>query len=195
MRGAGSAIDWESIARGMVDNVTEFSIPDGIGLKSSNYQVFGRVGLLSVVIPDGMTSISDFMFQNCTKLKSVEFPNTLTSIGNRAFQGCPLESLTLPNALTSIGLYAFGAAKFTSVTIPASVTTIGNYAFASCAQLVEVICEPTTPPTAGGANLFTWDGNLNAIYVPDNSVATYKAASGWSGYANLIKGISERPTT
>lgn len=190
----GSAVDWETIARGMLDGVTEFDIPAGVDIKSADYQFYGRAGLLSVVLPTGLSTVSKFMFQNCSKLKTVEFSNTITSIRDRAFQGAALESLNLPSTITSIGMYSFGSCKFVSVTIPSSVTTIGNYAFASCAQLVEVICEPTTPPTAGGINLFTWDNNLNAIYVPDASVATYKAASGWSTYANLIKGISERPT-
>lgn len=41
-----------------------------------------------IIIPDGVTSIGDYAFDNCISLTSVTIPNSMTSIGDRAFGGC-----------------------------------------------------------------------------------------------------------
>lgn len=167
---SGTAIDWESIARGMLDCTTEFSVPDSIQLNTNVMSIFAnRKGLLRFSFPSGATTVAVSLCYGCSKLSEVEFPNTITRINQTAFQ--------------STGL--------TSVTIPSSVTRIDAQAFAQCKNLVEVIMEPTTPPTFG-ANVFIGCA-LTSIYVPDASVDAYKAATNWSTYASKIKPISERP--
>jgi len=53
--------------------------------------------------------------------------------------------------------------------------------------LTSVIIESTTPPESGG---YEFDNTNNCpIYVPSESVETYKAASGWSSYASRIQAI------
>ena len=42
----------------------------------------------SFTIPEGVTSIADFAFENCNKLISITIPDSMTSIGNNAFWGC-----------------------------------------------------------------------------------------------------------
>ena len=39
-------------------------------------------------IPNSVTRIDNYAFENCSSLKSVTIPNTVTNIGNYAFQGC-----------------------------------------------------------------------------------------------------------
>ena len=64
--------------------------------------------ITNLIIPEGMTSIGDFAFQNCTGLTSITIPNSVTDIGHNAFEGCrSLTSITIPNSVTSIGNYAF----------------------------------------------------------------------------------------
>lgn len=170
LRSSGAAIDWESIARGMLDCTTEFSVPDSLQ-PNTNVSLFAnRKGLLRFTFPAGVTTVASSLCYGCSKLSDVEFPNTITRINQTAFQ----------------------ATGLTSVTIPSSVTRIDAQAFAQCTQLVEVIMEPTTPPTFGG-NVFIGCNALTSIYVPDASVEAYKTASNWSTYASKIKPISERP--
>jgi len=96
--------------------------------------------LLSVTIPDGVTSIGDYAFRNCGKLASVIIPDSVTSIGGYAFADCfRLANLTIPDSVTSIGEGAFYFCRdLTSVTIPNSVTSIGDGAFWGCIALTRV---------------------------------------------------------
>ena len=93
-----------------------------------------------VVIKDGVTSIGENAFLNCSGLTSLTIPNSVTSIGMWAFLNCSgLTSLTIPNSVTSIGDYAFwGCSGLTSLTIPNSVTSIGDWAFSGCYNLTSI---------------------------------------------------------
>lgn len=99
-----------------------------------------------------------------------------------------ITDLIYPN-LSKINDYAFYMSKLTSVTIPDSVETIGNYAFTDCSSLTSVYCKATTPP-ALGTNVFSGNASDRKIYVPTESVDTYKAATGWSNYSSSIIGYN-----
>ncbi len=61
-----------------------------------------------LVIPDSVTSISDYAFYDCDSLTSVTIGNGVTSIGDCAFEDCTsLESVTIGNGVESIGDDAF----------------------------------------------------------------------------------------
>ena len=64
-----------------------------------------------------------------------------------------------------------------------------------CDALMCVICKAVTPPTenTSGQNMFARITTAFRIYVPDESVDAYKAASSWSTYANRILGKSSLP--
>src|SRR5664280_1596059 len=92
------------------------------------------------VIPNSVTSIGDYAFNDCAKLTSVTIPTNVTTIGVGAFYGCTkLTSVTIGSGVISIGHNAFyGCTGLTSVTIPNSVTSIGGMAFLGCSGLTSI---------------------------------------------------------
>lgn len=141
-------------------------------------------------IPSGTTKIGSHTFYSFSTLKSVTIPNSVTSIGDRAFYNCfGLTSVTIGNSVTSIGSSAFSScSSLTSVEIPNSVTEISSSAFSYCSRLTSVTIQATTPPTLGGTSAFNNTNNC-PIYVPAESVDTYKTATNWSSLASRIQPI------
>jgi hypothetical protein len=95
--------------------------------------------------------------------------------------------------VTEIGASAlYYCQSLTKATIGSGVKKIGFSAFENCFFLNEIICKPTTPPTADLNSGIVWDafksiGASAKIYVPTGSGAAYKAANYWSDYASIIE--------
>lgn len=191
-RGAG--VDWENIARGMLDLTTEFSVPliDGLNFDNKASVFINRNNLKAITIPSTMTTIGNGCFQNCTGLTEIVIPEGITQLNSLAFGYCyGLVHVTLPSTLTTIGDRAFmSCQKLDNITIPSNVTSMGIQCLAYTYRMRYVIMEGSTPPTLG-AHAFDNARILEAIYVPDASVEAYKAASGWSAIADRIKPLSE----
>ena len=61
-----------------------------------------------LIIPDGITSIKNYTFYNCTSLTNITIPNTVTTIDSYTFSGCSnLINVTIPNSVTKINYHAF----------------------------------------------------------------------------------------
>ena len=123
---------------------------------AENLYLNGELLTGDIVIPDGVTKIPNYMFQNNKNITSVTIPESVTSIGDYAFWNCTgLTSVTIPGSVTSIGDRAFyGCTSLTSVTIPGSVTEIGGSAFGSCYSLTSIDVD------SGNQNYSSIDGNL-----------------------------------
>jgi len=141
-----------------------FTIPDSV-TSIGKYAFEECEKLTSVTIPDSVTSIGFAAFRGCKSLASVTIPNSVTSIGHFAFKGCEsLTSVTISDSVTSIGDYAFkGCESLTSVTMSDSVTSIGLWAFCDCKSLTSVTIPDSVTSIDGGA--FSSCVNLNAINV------------------------------
>ena len=109
--------------------------------------------ITDIVIPNGVTSISQRAFMDCKSLTSVTIPSSVTSIDSDAFYGCTsLTSVTIPDGVTTIGGGAFmDCTSLTSVTIPDSVTTIGGGAFLNCTSLTNVTIPDSVKTIGNGA--------------------------------------------
>ena len=120
-------------------NIVSLIIPDSV--TSIGKSAFYSCGsLTSIEIPDSVTGIGDSAFSYCSSLTSVVIGDSVTSIGSAAFKSCSsLTSITIPDSVTSIGASAFqGCSSLTNITIPDSVTSIGSQAFSGCSSLTEM---------------------------------------------------------
>lgn len=98
--------------------------------------------LKNVTISEGITTIGDFAFVNCTNLEKITLPDSLTSLGDQTFIGCSkLKEINIPSKITSFGYsgYMFQETGFTEFTIPKNVKKIPSETFRICKNLKKVI--------------------------------------------------------
>ena len=171
-------------------NLTNVTIGNSV-TTIGDYAFKSCTSLTSVNIPNSVTTIGMYSFSWCSSLTSITIPNRVTTITEFAFEGCEsLTSVNIPDSVTGIGRYAFrNCSKLTSVTIPDSVTGFGYDAFSGCTSLTSVYCKATTPPSLGNINVFNNNASGRKIYVPIESVNSYKSAQYWSNYADAIEGL------
>ncbi len=106
----------------------------------NNILVDGSTCSGNVIIPDGVKTICDGAFFDCSDLTSIKIPNSVTSIGSLAFFSCKnLTEIIIPNGVTSIGADAFYfCEKLTSITLSDSLTKLGWEWFIGCKSLKEI---------------------------------------------------------
>lgn len=190
--------------------ITTFRIPTGvrhIGVGAFS----GCKRLTTVTLPDGLESIEETTFSDCPVLSSVDIPESVKSIGRMAFSSCSnILHVKIPSQVTIIDEGAFSFCKsltnvelqeglveigrkvfehcsdIISIVIPSSVSKIGSRAFYNCGRLKTVTVLPVTPPTLD-TDVFG-STNLNVIYVPSQSLETYKTTIYWRDYASKMQG-------
>ena len=99
-----------------------------------------REFIKNIVVSEGISSIGNWAFYQCTNLASVTLPSSLKSIGNSAFEGCAnLESIILPSNLADIGKSAFAnCSNLSSINLPSSITRINLGTFSRCTKLESI---------------------------------------------------------
>ena len=145
-----------------------------------------RGDILSVSLPDGLTSIGSGAFYDCSSLTSITIPNSVTSIGKYAFEGC--SSLTKTNYTGDIASWCniqFANADanpisfsknlylndvlVTDLVIPEGVTNVGKYAFYDCSSITSVTIPNSV--TRIGSSAFHSCSSITSITIP-NSVTS-----------------------
>ena len=130
------SVPWESYKN------TISAVEIGEGVTSIGNAVFEDcTNLAAIGIAGSVTAIGDAAFRNCTSLVKAVLPDGVTAIGSRAFEGCiSLASLTLPSALAEIGDRAFmDCSSLRAVTIPDGIRDIGDAAFSGCTRVTRVV--------------------------------------------------------
>ena len=97
-----------------------------------------------------VTSIGEDAFVGCVGVTNVIIPNGVTTIGKFAFNNLELKSVTIPDSVTKIGENAFiFCSRLTSVALPDSVTEIGKDAFSGCMAEITYKGKTYTPDNYG----------------------------------------------
>lgn len=221
MRGAGSAIDWESTFAKYLSNETIDTLQVPEGTTAINEYAFYKKPIDTIILLSTVTRVGGFGFHSskCTRVIYNSIPTfgtnvfqlntTITDIvdvlpagleitGNYMFRNCTgLVDVHIPQGIKilSVGMF-YDASNIRSASFPSSITNIYADTFHGANGIQELMFEGTTPPTLHNAANALGSTTLTfPIYVPDSAVEAYKAATTWAGYASRIKGISERPTT
>jgi hypothetical protein len=121
-------------------------------------------GTTNCVIPEGVTKISDGLSYMNNNIKSLVIPDSVTE-REYSFPYCSfLKNIVIGNGIKYIGGSFYGCRTLSSVTIKA-----------------------TTPPVITNITFDKQDGwDPCTIYVPAESVESYKNAEFWSEYADHI---------
>ena len=141
------------------------------------------------------TSTGTYAFYGDTLLTTVDFP-AATQVGTSAFQNCTsLTTVDFPVA-TSISTSAFrNCTSLTTVDFPVA-TSISTYAFYGCSALTSLTLSKNQVATLSSTNALQGTpiaSGTGYVYVPDDLVDQYKAATNWATYANQIMPISQKP--
>ena len=135
----------------------------------------------------------DGSFFCCTNLKRIGLINidTLTrTSGNSIFGECIyLEEVFLPNIITCAGWAFAGCTSLNNVYLGHKCTAIYWRSFQYC-PCSFFVCMASTPPTMSDSTL----SSSAVIYVPEDSVLSYKEATGWISHSQYIKSLSELQT-
>ena len=137
--------------------------------------------MMSIEIPDSVTSIEQAAFGYAYSLQSVQIPSSVTSIGQNAFAyASSLVSVSIPDSVTKIevGLFAWATA-LQSVQIPSSVTSIEQCAFYGDSSL-ESLTIPASVKSIG-ASVFDNASGLQSLYfqgaAPEVGENAFRSAS------------------
>ena len=154
----------------------DFTIKNGVLTKYN-----GSGG--DVVIPEGVTSISDFAFGLNSTMTSVTIPKTVTAIGEDTFSTCSgLTKFVVKSGNPSYSsqdgvlynkdktlLMLCPAKKTGTLSIPDTVTSLGDWAFELCAELTGI----TIPKSLTSIGRFTFGAcrSLTSISVDSGNPA------------------------
>lgn len=174
----------------------------------------GCNNLVKIQLPQSIETIGSGAFSgiqaefiiNLPNLKSI--PRAATGYDFGAFYGTNVTRIENLGDITAIdngnyprnnyyGLFQ-NCKKLCFVKLSSIITYLRHGTFADCTALDTVVCEAITPPSLTSEYLWSkmWRVFDNCplsdgIYVPDASVEDYKAADGWSAYADKIKPLSQ----
>jgi len=135
-------------------------------------------GCNTTVIPEGVTSISDYSFEDMTSISTIIIPEGVTSIGSTAFYGC---------------------SNLRELSIPSTMSTISQNSFRNCNNLETIRCYIEKPFVIGETFQTNEGGNPNVVYeraslyVPYGTKALYEATDVWNKFRNIVEMEPESP--
>lgn len=138
-------------------------IPKGVTtIGPSSFTENGAINktIISITMPDSVTTIEDGAFQSCTALTKVTLSKNLKSIDRLAFTNCAkLKSIQLPYGLERIETGAFNSN--TSLTVPTTVKYLGQGSVDSLSKKKEFV-------VLGDGILYRYNGKGGNVVIPNN---------------------------
>lgn len=125
--------------------------------------------ITNLVIPSGVTSISDSAFEGCESITAISLPATLESIGENAFMNCQITSITIPKSIKEIGKGALNTPTLTT-----AVISLMEEPFYFSSYFDYIFSDKT---------------HKNAtLYVPVGTLSKYKETNGWNSFLFIKEG-------
>lgn len=164
-------VEWVDNPSGTLDiydMVKKIVIPQGITV-ISDMAFENNKNLTEVIIPNSVTSIGSAAFRYCTSLESITLSDSMTKIESDTFNGCTaLKNITLPNNITSLvtSTYSYGCfyncTSLESITIGNKITSIGKTTFYGCNNLAHIYYTGTEEQWDAITKATGWNTNMGS---------------------------------
>ena len=94
-----------------------------------------------VVVPDGVTIITENAFHDCKSIKSITLPESVTTIKPLAFYNCVnLKNIKIPANVSTINYSTFGnCISLEEIELPDNLNLLSLYAFKGCNNLKKIV--------------------------------------------------------
>ena len=185
------------------------------GLEEIGLQAFYDCSKLTgkLVLPNTLKIMAESSFSGCKFQGELFIPNLVMVIPKSCFSGNCFSSITfaedseiikieggafnsirrlteaiiLPKKLMYLGSSAFASCvNLPKIILPESTETIAGSAFSGCYGITAITCKAVLPPVVGDG---AFDGVAKdnfTLEVPEQSVASYQTAKGWSDFRRSI---------
>lgn len=185
-----SVLSYSSTSYGSTTGVTNLTVISILMASSTLNTGWGQLGIVNLHSEYRLKFVSNWTsstadnrkFMNCFALKAIA--GNASNLKFWSFRGAvSLERLRVAGTVEADSFVACDSLKEVKFANGAISDNTMNSKWA-------MLMTTTTPPTVS-ASAPKW--GTYPIYVPDEAVETYKAASGWSNAADYIKPLSEYP--
>lgn len=153
------------------DELLSIVIPDSV--TSIGRTAFGNLAKLErVTLGKNVKTLGLFCFSKCESLKEINIPEKITEIPDNCFRYCEsLKSISLPDGVITIGNTAFaGCTSLENIDFGKNIESIGNSAFESCVSLRGNITLPQSLKSMGNY-AFHHCKNVTSVTLSDNLIS------------------------
>lgn len=144
--------------------ISKLFIPKAL-TKVGNYSFQNLRANAEIIFEEGIETIAEGMFANCSNMSSIVIPSTVKKISRSAFNNTSLKNINLDN-IEEIGGYGLSNTKIEKINLPSSLHTIGDRCFQRCSNLSEFTFSNVI--TLIPSECFSYCSALKYIHIPNN---------------------------